>query len=122
MRCEEAREMLAAYASGDDVSLTLRRHLEGCRGCRAELARYESMLTDLRSLKAVTADPPPGLKSSLIAIPSTATRLAAARTHVETAKSHVSRHRKVYMGGLAVAVAGAVGAAAWRTRVRAAAA
>src|SRR5918992_5618193 len=103
MRCEEAREMLAAYASGDDVSLKLRRHLEGCRGCRAELARYETMLTDLRSLKAVTADPPPGLKTSLIAIPSTATRLAAARAHVDTARSHVSRHRKVYIGGLAVA-------------------
>ena len=113
--------MLAAFAGGDDVSLSVRRHVADCRDCRAELARYESMLADLRSLQAVTADPPPGLQATLIAIPTAATRVTTARAHVDSARAHVARHRKVYIGGLAVALAGAAGAAALRTRRAAAA-
>jgi hypothetical protein len=122
VRCEEVREMLAAYAGGDDVSLAVRRHVADCPDCRAELARYESMLADLKNLQAVTADPPAGLKTALLAIPSSGTRFGTTRAHVDSARAHVARHRKAYIGGLAIALAGAAGAAAWRTRARAAAA
>lgn len=120
MRCADVREMLPAYAGGDDVSLVVKRHLTDCRDCRAELARYEALVSDLRHLQAVTADPPAGLKTSLLAIPSSSTRLDAARVGVESARAHLARHRRAYIGGVAVALAGAAGAAVWRTRVRAA--
>ncbi|MGH2787442.1 MAG: anti-sigma factor family protein [Actinomycetota bacterium] len=122
MRCQEVREMLPAYAGGDEVSLPVRRHLAECPDCRAEFAGYESMLADLRSLQAVTAQPPDGLRTALLAIPSATTPIDAARVRVDSARAHVARNRKAYLGGLAVALAGAAGAAVWRSRARAAAA
>jgi predicted anti-sigma-YlaC factor YlaD len=111
MRCAEVREVLPVSIDGGEVSLAVRRHLAGCAGCRAELASYESLRSSLASLQAVTAEPPPGLERSILAIPSLPNRL-------ETARAHVARNRRVYVGGLAVALAGAAGAAVWRARAR----
>lgn len=115
MRCEEVQEALPAYARAGDASLTVRRHLSACEDCRQELRRYESLLDGLGALRTVPADVPVGLANSLKAIPWQETRLQNARTHV-------ARHRRAYLGGLAVAAVGAAGAAMWRSRIRAAAA
>jgi hypothetical protein len=93
----------------------MRRHISGCPDCTAELARYDEMLGSLRSMRTEYAAPPPGLVSSLIAIPVNEGRLS----HV---RSHVVRNRKAYLGGLTIAAVGAAGAAVWRSRARAAAA
>ena len=66
-------------------------------------------------MRDATAPAPPGLLAALKAIPATGSRLQVARTHV-------TRHRNAYIGGLALAAAGAAGAALWRSRVRTAAA
>jgi hypothetical protein len=107
MNCAEVREALPAHVRDGGSSLSLRRHVSSCSGCRAELARYESLLETLAAMPAATVEPPPGLYRSLAAIPSQPGR-------VQSAAGHVARNRKVYVGGLAVALAGAAGAAVWR--------
>jgi hypothetical protein len=111
VRCAEAREMLPAYLRDGEGSLAVRRHLSGCRDCRAELRRYEALAEGLSHMGAVTADPPASLKPALIAIPNTDTRVEAVRTHL-------ARNRRTYTGAAAVAIAGAAGAIAWRSRRR----
>jgi hypothetical protein len=52
--------------------------------------------------------PPPGLRAALVAIPSA--------THpVATVRSHLGRNKKAY-AGILVGIAGAAGAAVWRSR------
>ncbi len=109
MRCEEIREMLPSYAKGED-SLMVRRHLARCSGCQGELDRYGALSQALASLRTTHVEPPRGLLAALIAIPNEANRLEAVRTHV-------ARNKRTY-AGVAVAIVGAAGAAAWRTRRR----
>lgn len=113
MRCNEAREMLPAYVKGEGETLSLRRHLTACESCSTELARYQALTTGLRSLAAARTEVPIGLKAALLAVPTE----RAHRTAV--VKTHVTRNRTKYAGGLAVAV---VGAAIWASRGRRAAA
>lgn len=108
MKCAEIDAMLPAYAGHHDLPLNVRRHLSRCSGCRDTLAQYEEMSVALGALESAAAEPPPSLRASLIAIPSELRRRDAVRTHV-------SRNRKTY-AGLAVTVAGAAGAALWRSR------
>lgn len=110
MRCAEMAQMLPAYAGGEHLPASARRHLARCSECAAELGRYRLMLGSLATLGAKSAQPPVELKAMLVAIPGTARR----RTDV---RSHVSAHRRAY-GGIAVAVAGAAGALVWATRHR----
>jgi hypothetical protein len=111
MNCAEVREALPAHVRDRGSSLSLRRHISSCSRCRAELARYESLLETLAAMPSATVEPPPGLYRSLAAIPAQPGR-------VQSAAGHVARNRKVYVGGLAVALAGAAGAAMWRSRGR----
>lgn len=115
MRCEQVAEMLPAFVRDGDVPLSMRRHLGRCADCKAELARYETLMTALASLEGVTSEPPVGLMASLAAIPASASRLDAVKGQLGSAREHVARHRAAYVGGAAVALAG-VGAAVWRTR------
>ena len=108
MKCAEVREMLPAYRDESDVSLSLRRHVTRCAECRNELGKYDEVAAHLARLRSQVIDPPPGLKRSLVAIPSGNGRLRDAATHVV-------RNRRVYAGGLTVAVVGA-GAVLWRSR------
>jgi hypothetical protein len=110
MRCEEVREVLPAYSRDGDVGLPVRRHLSRCEGCTEELGRYQTLAAALGSLRSATVQPPPELFHQLAAIPYRSSR-------IEEARSHVVRHRNGYaVAGLAVAAAGAVGAAVWRSR------
>jgi predicted anti-sigma-YlaC factor YlaD len=109
MRCEEIRETLPAFADGYDESLAVRRHLSGCPDCRAELDRYESLATGMRSLAHETIAASPALVSALYEIPSHQDRLEAVR-------SHLTEHRKAYVGGAAALAAAGVSALVWRSR------
>ena len=115
MRCEEVQEVLPSFARDRNASLAVRRHISSCSNCGADLARYDELLAGLRSMRDEAAPVPPGLVAALTAIPTSGSRLQVARTHV-------TRHRKAYIGGFALAAAGAAGAALWRSRVRTAAA
>jgi hypothetical protein len=105
MGCQKVRARLAER----EIPLTRRerRHLARCPGCRAELARYESLDDGLRALETMTAVPPAGLEQELAAIP--------ARYGRRRVRGHLARNRTTYAGGLAVAAAAA---AYWRTRSR----
>lgn len=109
--CDEIREELPAYVKDRGGSLAVRRHLSRCAECRTELARYDSMVELLGGLEMRTAEIPPGLAAQLAAIPSQASRAAAVRTHV-------ARNRRAYLGGVAVVLAGAAGAAVLQRRRR----
>lgn len=109
MTCNEVRETLPAYLDGGGDSLALRRHLSHCKGCKAELAAYEDLRASLASMESATAIPPRGLVHALMRIPEVAGR-------VDHVRAHIARNRNQYLGGAAVVVAGAVGAALLRSR------
>jgi anti-sigma factor RsiW len=114
MKCEEVREVIPAYVGERDVTLAFRRHLATCSACRAEVARYESVLEGLRELRPTVVEAHAGLRSSLVSIPDRVSR-------VDVARVHVVRNRKKYIGGTAAAVALAgAGALLWRQRTAAA--
>jgi anti-sigma factor RsiW len=109
MKCEEIRESLPAYVKGGEASLGVKRHLSRCRECSAELARYQSLSNALGALETTPLQPPPDLARVLKAIPHEQSR-------VDMVRAHMARNRSVYLGGAAVAVAGAAGAVLWRSR------
>ncbi|HEV2757618.1 MAG TPA: hypothetical protein VG318_17780 [Actinomycetota bacterium] len=92
------------------MSLAFRRHVSRCPRCTSELEAYRSLRAATAGLAAASATPPPGLRDALVTIPSGETRL-------DEVRSHLTRHRRAYAGGLAVAL-GATGAALWRSRRR----
>lgn len=108
--CEDVRATLPELLDEPGMSLAVRRHLSRCAGCEAELEAYRSLRAATARLALATSAPPPGLKDALAGIPSGATRL-------DDVRSHVSRHRKEYAAGVAIAL-GATGAALWRSRRR----
>ncbi len=107
--CEEVEAMLPSLLDDAGMTLALRRHISRCAGCQGELEAYRSVRAAAAGLATVTAAVPAGLRDSLVAIPSQSSRL-------DEVRAHVSRHRRVYVGGLLAA--GATGAALWRIRRR----
>ncbi|HEX2235378.1 MAG TPA: hypothetical protein VHK89_03790 [Actinomycetota bacterium] len=117
MNCDEVRERLAAHGGEGDTSLGMRRHLAECEDCSEELTRYEVLLGSLAQLRTVRAQPPPYLYRNLTRIPRRAGLADRFVWRTGGMRGHVVRNRGAYLGG-AVALAGAAGAALWRTRVR----
>ena len=109
MSCAAVKEILPAYVREGDGSLSVRRHLSRCTDCRTDLSHYEELLGALSAMEAATARVPRGLTASLVSIPSRSGRL-------ETMRSHVNDNRRAYLSGAAVLVAGALGAAVWKSR------
>jgi anti-sigma factor RsiW len=109
MKCAEVQELLPAYVDDKDATLAVRRHLSRCAECRRELEEYGALLGELAAMKQAVVAPPAGLRASLVAIPD-------GEKPVEKVVTHLSRNRRAYAGGLAVAVVGAAGAALWRSR------
>lgn len=65
---DELRDDLAAYALGaleQDQAEQLRRHLEGCEGCRRQLRWFEEAV-DLLPQTVEQLEPPPRLRASLL--------------------------------------------------------
>jgi anti-sigma factor RsiW len=110
-RCAEIREMLPAYSDDPGGDLFVRRHLAGCAACRKELASYEGLRADLAGLAFTSFEPPAELLPILKEIPSNP-------SSIDSLKTHVRRNRSAYLRGAAVLVAGAAGAAVWRSRRR----
>lgn len=110
MNCSEIREVLPAYVREGGETLAVRRHLATCSECQAELKAYESLNDALGALSQTAVRVPDDLTRSLYAIPERA-------GVVDEVRSHLSRNRAAYLGGAAVALAGA-GAAVWRLRTR----
>ena len=110
MRCAEVREILPSAVHDGGDTLAVRRHLATCSACKEELRGYEALLLSLGELKDHKSPVPAVLSEALMAIPSR-------RNVVAGARAHVVRNRKAYVGGAAVALAGA-GAALWRARSR----
>ncbi len=108
-RCEDVRAALPELSEEHGMSLAVRRHLSRCPECAGELETYRSLRAAASELALATSAPPPGLVDALVAIPSGGTRL-------EDVRSHLSRHRREYAAGAALALGAA---AVWRSRRRA---
>jgi anti-sigma factor RsiW len=112
MRCEELAEMVSRSLDGDDPDDWLtRRHIGTCLRCQAELARYRKLVRTLRALRTEVFDPGPGLVADVVAALE-----EAGERHL--LRSFLSGHKVVYVGGLAVATAGAAGALVIASRSR----
>ncbi len=109
MKCAEINELLPAYVEDRYANLSVRRHLSRCPECRGELEDYETLRTGLSDMRFVEATPPSHLLATLTSIPHS-------ERPVERVFTHVTRNRRAYAGGIAVAVVGAAGAALWRSR------
>jgi anti-sigma factor RsiW len=118
MGCSEVRAALPAYARDGYTSLAMRRHLTGCAACKAELARYEKMLASLGELAEAPLQAPPGLLDKLVRIPADAGLSQTLLWRAGAMSAHLARNRAAYVGGLAVALAGAAGTAVLRSRLR----
>jgi anti-sigma factor RsiW len=100
-QCEEIAALLPeAVDAADPVALPVRRHIESCLRCQAELARYRRMLRGLQLLRTQYFEPAPGmLAQTLAAITAASERRAVTST--------LTKRRLAYAGAVAGAVAAA---------------
>ncbi|MDP9006435.1 MAG: hypothetical protein M3N15_05925 [Actinomycetota bacterium] len=104
--------MLAASIEGDEGDdWRVRHHVGTCLRCQAELARYRKLVRTLHGLRSEVFDPGPGLVAEVLA-----SLEEAGERHL--LRSLLSGHKVVYVGGLAVATAGAAGALVMASRSR----
>ena len=83
----------------------LRRHVEGCLRCQAELVQYRRLLKTLHHLRTEVLEPAPGLLTEILANLEAAGERGAVR-------SLLSGRRGAYLGGLAAATAAGAAAGA----------
>src|SRR4029077_9259677 len=68
MRCEDVSEALPEIVDGAATAdLTLRRHVDTCLRCQAELAQYRRLLRTLHNLRTEVLEPAPGLLADILA-------------------------------------------------------
>jgi hypothetical protein len=111
--CASVAEALPAIVDGAQVAdLDLRRHVEACLRCQAELAGYRRLLRALHQLRTEVLEPAPGLLADiLVTIESAGERRAM--------RNLLTGRRAAYVGGIAAATAaGAAGAIVLATRAR----
>ena len=112
MRCDDLAEVVSASNDGVVVDdWRARRHVETCLRCQAELARYRKLVRALRALRSDLLEPGPGLVADVMACLEDAGERHALR-------SLLTGHKVAYVGGLAVATAGAAGAFVLASRTR----
>jgi hypothetical protein len=103
--CASVAAALPGIVDGLDVAeLDLRRHVETCLRCQAELAQYRKVLRALHQLRTELIEPSPGLLPDiLVALEAAGERGAM--------KFLLTGRRAAYLGGIAAAAtAGAAGA------------
>ena len=105
MRCEDVSKALPEIVDGAATAdLALRRHVDTCLRCQAELAQYRRVLRSLHQLRTEVLEPAPGLLSDILARVEEAGERRALR-------SLLTGRRVAYAGAIAAAgAAGAVGA------------
>ncbi len=111
--CSSVAEALPGIVDGARVAdLDLRRHVEACLRCQAELAQYRKLLRALHQLRTEVLEPTPGLLADLLVAIEAAGERRAMR-HLLTGR------RAAYVGGIAAATAaGAAGAIVLASRAR----
>ena len=112
--CDSVSEMLPAIIDGNErADRRVRRHVESCLRCQAELVQYRKLLRALHQLRTDVLEPTPGVLSGILANLEEAGERGAIR-------SLLAGRRAAYVGGLAVATAaaGAAGALVLVTRAR----
>jgi hypothetical protein len=113
VHCTAVAEALPAIVDGMAVAdLELRRHVETCLRCQAELAQYRKVLRALHQLRTEVLEPAPGLLPDIFAALEAVGERRAMR-HLLTGR------RAAYVGGIAAAAtAGAAGAIVLASRAR----
>ena len=113
VRCDELDVQLSEVAGGNvELSRPVRRHVEGCLRCQAELVQYRRILGVLRSMRIEVLEPAPGLIAEIL----TQIEIAGERTAI---RSLLTNHKVAYFGGIAAATAaGAAGAILVASRTR----
>ena len=112
--CQSVAELLPAIIDGNErADRRVRRHVESCLRCQAELVQYRKLLRALHQLRTDVLEPSPGVLSGILANLEEAGERGAIR-------SLLAGRRAAYVGGLAVATAaaGAAGAVVWATRAK----
>src|SRR5438270_6597094 len=116
MRCEDVAQALPEIVDGAATAdLALRRHVDTCLRCQAELAQYRKLLRTMHQLRTEVLEPAPGLLADIFAKVEEAGERRAL-------KSLLTKRRVAYAGAIAAtAAAGAAGALIFgRRRLRAA--
>ena len=111
--CESVAAALPGIVDGLAVAdLDLRRHVDVCLRCQAELAQYRKLLRALHQLRTEVLEPAPGLLADILVSLEAAGERRAMR-HL------LSGRRAAYVGGIAAATAaGAAGAIVLASRAR----
>jgi len=111
--CAQVAEALPGIVDGLAVAdLELRRHVDSCLRCQAELAQYRKLLKALHTLRTEVLEPAPGVLADVFAT------LEAAGER-RAMKFLLTGRRAAYVGGIAAATAaGAAGAIVLATRAR----
>ncbi|MFN2608007.1 MAG: hypothetical protein ABR511_08930 [Acidimicrobiales bacterium] len=109
--CGAVASALPGIVDGQAVAdLDVRRHVEACLRCQAELAQYRKLLRALHQLRTEVLEPAPGLLTDIFANLEAVGERRAMR-HL------LNGRRAAYVGGIAAATAaGAAGAIVLATR------
>ena len=113
VNCDQVAEALPGIVDGLAVAeLDLRRHVDACLRCQAELAQYRKLLKVLHTLRTEVLEPAPGVLADIFST------LEAAGER-RAMKFLLTGRRAAYVGGIAAATAaGAAGAIVLATRAR----
>ncbi|MCA1704125.1 MAG: hypothetical protein LC808_13015, partial [Actinobacteria bacterium] len=66
--CDSVAESLPAIVDGSAIAdFELRRHVESCLRCQAELSQYRKLLRTLHQLRTEVLEPAPGLLPDILA-------------------------------------------------------
>src|SRR5438309_11225450 len=111
VRCEEVAELLPGVIDGSHrADRRVRRHVESCLRCQAELVQYRKLLRALHTLRTDVLEPAPGLLADILAKVEEVGERHAVR-------SLLTGRRVAYAGAIAAAAtAGAAGAVIWASR------
>ena len=104
--CDMVADLLPGIIDGaHQADRRVRRHVESCLRCQAELVQYRKLLRALHQLRTDVLEPSPGVLSGILAHLEEAGERGAIR-------SLLAGRRAAYIGGLAVATAAAGAAGA----------
>lgn len=119
--CAKAAALLPELAAGDAVPEVLERHVSTCLRCQADLARYRRLRRTLRGFGGTGVEPGPQVLPAILVALERAEAHRALHPAQRAARAHGPQgaRRGAYVGGVAVATAGAAaGVLVWVARRR----